>query len=458
MVSQPLPIHLLVGGYLLIFVSVVHLAYMGLVLGSSLLALVFDFYEFTSPDRRWRKFARYLAELPLRSFWASVLLGLVPVLTAIALYQQILFPADPGPQWPPLPHQLTTKMMSVGLVLLVPGLLLLYFYKWSFKVRRTHFLTHFLSGLAGNGLALLAYLFIISGMALALDPERWPYLSQYWQSTYDMRAWIMYSFSQISRFLTFQVSAMAITGAAILWDFYRSDWKIEDDAGYVSLVRNFGAGLALANVMALPVMMYWNLITLQYINMSVQLYNLFLIGLLILLVVSIWLFKTITNPQRKGSVWPLLGLLVFLVVYNVGEAMARDQALLDYNNVLNAAAQTKLQTLQTANASATGGAGQEKPGGAQAGQQLYTDKGCSACHSVDGSRRIGPSWKGLYGHTVTVLANGKPETVTADDAYIKESILQPGAQVVQGFPNVMPAQQLSDAEITALIDYIKTLK
>jgi mono/diheme cytochrome c family protein len=68
----------------------------------------------------------------------------------------------------------------------------------------------------------------------------------------------------------------------------------------------------------------------------------------------------------------------------------------------------------------------------------------------------GPTWFGLYGSKVD-LADGT--TVTADDAYLKESILNPNAKVVAGFNSgLMPAFALSDADIANLIAYFKTLK
>lgn len=92
------------------------------------------------------------------------------------------------------------------------------------------------------------------------------------------------------------------------------------------------------------------------------------------------------------------------------------------------------------------------------GQQLYTAKACNACHSVDGTKRIGPTWKGAYGHEVQVMVGGKLQSVKIDDAYINESIHQPGAKVVQGFQNVMPPQTLNPDETKAIIAYIKSLK
>ncbi|MBF8302075.1 MAG: cytochrome c oxidase subunit 2 [Candidatus Dadabacteria bacterium] len=94
---------------------------------------------------------------------------------------------------------------------------------------------------------------------------------------------------------------------------------------------------------------------------------------------------------------------------------------------------------------------------AELGKQLYTQRGCNACHSIDGSSLVGPTWKGLYGHEV-VLQDGTK--VTADENYIREAILEPKAKMVKGFGLVMPSFKgvISDDEISDLIAYIKTLK
>lgn len=89
-----------------------------------------------------------------------------------------------------------------------------------------------------------------------------------------------------------------------------------------------------------------------------------------------------------------------------------------------------------------------------AGQTLY-QANCAGCHSVDGSVGAGPSWENMYGSTVT-LEGG--ETVTADDAYITESIHDPTAKIHQGFtPSMPPFTQLTDDDIAALIAYMKTI-
>lgn len=94
------------------------------------------------------------------------------------------------------------------------------------------------------------------------------------------------------------------------------------------------------------------------------------------------------------------------------------------------------------------------------GSKLFQEKGCVACHSTDGSPKIGPTLKGVAGRRVTVLTGGTERELTADDGYLRKSLLEPQADVAKGFPPIMPSQKgvLSDAEVDAVIDYLKTLK
>jgi cytochrome c oxidase subunit 2 len=90
------------------------------------------------------------------------------------------------------------------------------------------------------------------------------------------------------------------------------------------------------------------------------------------------------------------------------------------------------------------------------GRRLAAEQGCLKCHSVDGTRHIGPTWIQLYGRTEK-LATGK--TIVADEGYLTKSIMDPGADVVAGYQNVMPTYQgrLSPPEIAAIVEFIKSL-
>jgi cytochrome c oxidase subunit 2 len=95
-------------------------------------------------------------------------------------------------------------------------------------------------------------------------------------------------------------------------------------------------------------------------------------------------------------------------------------------------------------------------GGPEAGKAFVAQSGCGGCHSIDGGKLTGPTWRGLFQSQVK-LSDGR--TVTADEAYLSESIHDPNAKVVAGFPgNVMPKFDLTDQQINAIVSYIETLK
>ena len=90
------------------------------------------------------------------------------------------------------------------------------------------------------------------------------------------------------------------------------------------------------------------------------------------------------------------------------------------------------------------------------GQALVVANGCAACHTITGAAGIGPTWFGLFGHEVE-LTDGS--SVTADEAYIHESIKAPQAKILAGFENqLMPTYGFPDAQIDDIVAYIKTLK
>jgi cytochrome c oxidase subunit II len=92
------------------------------------------------------------------------------------------------------------------------------------------------------------------------------------------------------------------------------------------------------------------------------------------------------------------------------------------------------------------------------GQQLAQQYGCANCHSIDGSKKIGPTWKGVADSKV-LLSDGS--SVIADNTYLTTSIVNPNFQIVSGFnPNIMPsfANTLDQTEVEALVAYIQSLK
>lgn len=91
---------------------------------------------------------------------------------------------------------------------------------------------------------------------------------------------------------------------------------------------------------------------------------------------------------------------------------------------------------------------------------LLRSTGCLACHSIDGSKLVGPSFKELYGSEKTVLSNNTEKKVTADEDYITKSVYEPDTEIVTGYnKGLMKSYKgtLKEDDLKTIIEYIKTL-
>ncbi len=94
------------------------------------------------------------------------------------------------------------------------------------------------------------------------------------------------------------------------------------------------------------------------------------------------------------------------------------------------------------------------------GRRIMQNIGCFACHSLDGSKLVGPSFKGIWDAEHTVVTDGEERQVTVDEEYIRSSIYDPDADVVEGFNKGLMLSyegQLSEEDIEYIIEYLKTL-
>ena len=97
---------------------------------------------------------------------------------------------------------------------------------------------------------------------------------------------------------------------------------------------------------------------------------------------------------------------------------------------------------------------------ASQGLAIMKNQGCIACHSTDGSKIVGPTFLNLFGSQQVVIRDGAELTITVDEAYIKQRILDPSYQVVKGYPKgIMQSYKgkVSDEDISKIIEYLKSL-
>ncbi|NOR87866.1 MAG: c-type cytochrome, partial [Bacteroidales bacterium] len=96
-----------------------------------------------------------------------------------------------------------------------------------------------------------------------------------------------------------------------------------------------------------------------------------------------------------------------------------------------------------------------------AGLQILQANGCTACHSLNGTRLVGPSFKGLYGSMRDVVfTDGTKKSVIADDEYIKRSLYEPNVEVVESYPKVMISykQTIDEEQLKQIIAYLESVK
>jgi cytochrome c oxidase subunit II len=94
------------------------------------------------------------------------------------------------------------------------------------------------------------------------------------------------------------------------------------------------------------------------------------------------------------------------------------------------------------------------------GRQITERYGCIACHSIDGSRLVGPSFQGIYGETHVVITDGQEREVVVDDAYIRTSVYEPDADIVKGYRRgqmISYENEVSEEELSLIIEFIKSL-
>ncbi|MBN2596033.1 cytochrome c oxidase subunit II [Labilibaculum sp.] len=100
----------------------------------------------------------------------------------------------------------------------------------------------------------------------------------------------------------------------------------------------------------------------------------------------------------------------------------------------------------------------DKPGAL--GLIIVKKNGCLACHSLDGSKLVGPSWKGIFGKTETVITNGQTREVNVDTAYVINSIYNPNDDIVKGYSKGLMLSyknELTEDDIDEIIEFMKTL-
>ena len=405
--------------FIAVLTYMIHLPFVGLVIGGVGSAMWFTLADSDHPNPRYAKFAENLIDVFLGNRIAILGLGVLPIFVLTLSYLQWFVGAGATP----------LAYFPWTLIPVVLGFFALHFYRRSFASRTHNIRAHLGWGSLGLVLLLVAYFILMAILCRLQDPEKW------FRAT--NLGLMLLNWNAIWKFLFFLHASFALTGSAILFFFFQ--WgrtKIDqegDSATYPGLVRNFGAGLAFAFTLALPVFYTFYIFTTADIALDNTVYAGAVGVVFLLLVNTLLLFP---NLKAKTTKYGGATFVVFLAAYLL-VTIIDQKTLVNANSEHRALAVLKAQRLQDEREAMLQSLAAGSHGPAR-GEEIFTGQ-CMACHRFD-SRLVGPALEG-------VLPKYKEDVAT-----LKKYVKNP-YKIDPEYPP-MPSLGLSDADVDAVVEYI----
>ena len=354
--------------YLLVMTYAVHLPYLGLVAGATLLSLVFNTRDRDIANSTFARMATDLMEMVVSSRVVVIVLGVLPLVVLWMIYGQWLQGSSPN----------TFSLLSVGAVIVAASFVPITAYRAALSPQGKNSKTSV--GLGGLGLMVLlvgSYI-LIGAITRFNDPERW-HLQQ------DALR-LMLSFNIIWRYALFLLSGLAFTGCGMLFFFFSwPDRKPIEDAKYATFLKNFSAGVALGTTLLIPVMLFFYVVTTPLVAISDTLYGVAVAMVAVLFLVFAFLYGTIIGSKpRFGSVVFILFLVVFTLT-GVTDQLTLVNATQEHSAALVAKAEERRAEIELEREAQRESATRVDP---VRGQEVF-ETICMTCHRMD-ERLVGP--------------------------------------------------------------------
>lgn len=459
--------------YLIIFTFAIHLPFICSLMGSLVLSLGFGALGKDQNNETYLRLSKDLVDKTSVNFGVGLLLGVLPLATLIVMYLQLMYGAN---------TMMSHQWLAV-LGLSIVGISFVYVYKNSFSKRDENFLMHFGMGKTAVGLLFLTYFVFLSNKTFILYPHNWAIVE------YP----ILQSFSSVNltQFIHFKLLCLVFAGAAIIFHFrlWPDKEEQEQNKDYYNFATKVGLYCVLVGTLLQPVIGIVDLYFLPEAAVSSVTSNLYIANVAWGLVICLAVLSAVQHrgEPEKGvtsgvlicfaalSVFMFLNQLAVMVIilltiavvvgYMVYQTPGRMTEKWVVALVFGSLALTLGSDFHSRNNSMTEQLAyldeiaprpvDHDPTGPA--RKIY-ETNCSTCHSIDGSPGAAPSFLGIYGRKQIVVTNGEEREITVDDEYIINSIKNPGDDVVKGYQNVMPVQNLNEVEIESMIAYMKTLK
>jgi cytochrome c len=353
--------------YLMVLVLFLHIPYAGMLLGSALLSVLINLFHVENPSEDFSKFAREMLDHTASAKMPALVLGILPLFSLILLSVQ---------RFAGVNTQLLA-FLSGAVVLIIVGIIFVVAYRRGFNSEHAGSLRHILPGAAGSGLLFVGYFFLLGSLTLFSHPDKWAFI--------DGPQDVIFTWNSIWRFAEFIMISLALAGIGILFFFFRWPGKnLDANTNYGRLVKYFAAGTALAAILLVPLLAFFFHVTSPVAAMSLQVYFVWLIVLLFLLMVSIYLVGILWSGNTRFTAHIFILFLIAILGLITGDQLAMENATKEHTLHLLEAAKTVRTEREEARELAMAKLELE-PG---AGKKLYEAK-CTTCHEIE-ERLVGP--------------------------------------------------------------------
>jgi cytochrome c len=358
--------HLRMLEFLAVVIYTIHLPYIGLVIGSTAVAMWLTFSDHEIPNARFARLAEDLLRTFLGHRLQMLVLGVLPLLALPFLYA-IWFDGVP---YAPIGYiMLPVPGIAVGFVLL-------WLYRGSFAGRKNAFHRHMALGTLALAVLLGSYFVLLSSVVRLQDPEKWFRLKNL--------AILLLNWNVIYKFLYFVHAAFAITGVGILFFLFRwSDRPTTGDPEYAAFARKFGAGLALAFSFALPVFNLLYVFTSPDVVFDSTVYLIAVANVFACMLIAYMMLATLrAKAPRYATVAFIMAVVVF-VLSSVFDVRAMANANREHAVLLEQAAEKERLEREASIEQAIAAAS-----GSNLGEETF-NKVCMQCHRFN-EKLVGP--------------------------------------------------------------------
>lgn len=410
--------HLELLRYLLMLASIIHLPFVGILIGSTLVSLFLNARDRDVPNPVFARLSARLMEMAMPSRAAVLVFGVLPLPVLWVVYGQWFIHSTVN----------TMGLLPVGAVMVIAALVLLHGYRLTISAAGGNSLMNLGLGGAGLGALLLGTYVVFGSVTRFFDPERW---FLHYHAVRTLTSWPI-----IWRYLLFVSLSLATTGGAILFFFFRwpgSAKSVED--AEARFTKNVGAGVAMAGCVLFPVFGFLYLLTIPVVALSGTMFWIGLGALAACFIVFVYAYRAALSPKPRFGVRAFVLFLVMFALVIVNDQLALVNATKEHIAGLVSEAEERdaevalqREALRTASVTAD----------PVRGEEVFKTV-CMTCHRMD-ERLVGPPLG-----TVLPKYAGKMDDLVA--------FIQKPSKMNPDYPP-MPAPGLSLADTKSVAAYL----